>query len=518
MKIKSYKTIGTLLLLVALLIPSIFSLLQPGFFESDDGEWMIIRFSSFYQSLSDGQFPVRFLGRLNYGFGYPVSNFLYPGFMYLAAPLKLMGLSFVSSIKLVLIISMVGGGFFTFKWLSKIFDEKSAFIGAVFYTYTPYHLYDLYKRGSVGEILSICLLPFILWQLERQSVFFTAIGIFFLVLAHNTLAVLFLLFIVFYMGLNVYVSKKKKDLSLNYLITLLLGIGMASFFWLPAILELKYTVFSNTQVSEWQNYFANINLIGLSTFAVFLIIIILIFSKKISIKKHRLTFLLLLIGMISVLLSNSISFRVWNIFPSSFVQFPFRFLSLVLPSIAFLAASIVSVFSGRRKTVLSVVLVIAVFFSSLDFSFPKVTFDKGDSFYSTNEATTNVKDEYMPHWVKEKPIARFSEKVELSDGVQTRNQTYNSKKIYFEVSSEKEQVARVNTIYYPGWIAKVNGREIEIDYGNRRGVIDLKLPSGANRVELKFTETPLRLFSDLISLLSFLILLLWARKDLRLRK
>jgi len=129
-----------------------------------------------------------------------------------------------------------------------------------------------------------------------------------------------------------------------------------------------------------------------------------------------------------------------------------------------------------------------------------------------------VKDEYMPHWVKEKPIARFSEKVELSDGVQTRNQTYNSKKIYFEVSSEKEQVARVNTIYYPGWIAKVNGREIEIDYGNRRGVIDLKLPSGANRVELKFTETPLRLFSDLISLLSFLILLLWARKDLGLRK
>src|SRR3989344_3219366 len=72
-----------IVILLLLMIPSIWFLLLPGFFESDDGEWMIIRFSAFYQALADGQFPVRFLGRLNNGYGYPVADFLYPGFMYL---------------------------------------------------------------------------------------------------------------------------------------------------------------------------------------------------------------------------------------------------------------------------------------------------------------------------------------------------------------------------------------------------------------------------------------------------
>src|SRR3989344_2018785 len=181
-------------ILFLLLIPSVYSLFLPGFFQSDDGEWMVIRFSAFYQALADGQFPVRFLGRLNFGYGYPVADFLYPGFMYLATPLQILGLGFVNSIKIILLISMVGGAIFTFAWLSKLFDKTSALIGSIFFAYTPYHLFDLYKRGSVGEVLSIGILPFILWQLERKSVFWTVIGIFLLILAHNTLAVLFFLF------------------------------------------------------------------------------------------------------------------------------------------------------------------------------------------------------------------------------------------------------------------------------------------------------------------------------------
>src|SRR3990167_1912376 len=73
-----------------------------GFFVSDDGEWMIIRLSAFYQSLAEGQFPVRFLGRLNHSYGYPVANFLYPGFLYIGSVIHRIGFSFVDSIKLIL--------------------------------------------------------------------------------------------------------------------------------------------------------------------------------------------------------------------------------------------------------------------------------------------------------------------------------------------------------------------------------------------------------------------------------
>src|SRR3972149_5188909 len=87
----------------------VFPLLTPGFITTDDGNWMIIRFSAFYQSLREGQFPVRFLGRLNYEYGYPVANFLYPGFMYAGTLIRAAGISFVDTIKLLMIFSVVVG-------------------------------------------------------------------------------------------------------------------------------------------------------------------------------------------------------------------------------------------------------------------------------------------------------------------------------------------------------------------------------------------------------------------------
>ncbi|MBI5019227.1 hypothetical protein HZB58_03065 [Candidatus Gottesmanbacteria bacterium] len=70
--------IWPVLLIGIALFAVLYPLMRPGFFVSDDGEWMIIRLSAFYQSLADGQFPVRYLGRLNNSYGYPVANFLYP--------------------------------------------------------------------------------------------------------------------------------------------------------------------------------------------------------------------------------------------------------------------------------------------------------------------------------------------------------------------------------------------------------------------------------------------------------
>ena len=78
MTIKPHKTpyewlgIGAILLASILLLWPLF---YRGFFVTDDGDWMIIRLSAFYQSLAEGQFPVRFLGRLYHNYGYPVANF-----------------------------------------------------------------------------------------------------------------------------------------------------------------------------------------------------------------------------------------------------------------------------------------------------------------------------------------------------------------------------------------------------------------------------------------------------------
>jgi len=496
-----------LIFIVFLSIPAILPLLHPGFFQSDDGEWMIIRFSSFYQSFVDGQFPVRFLTRLNFEYGYPVANFLYPGFMYLGVPIHILGIGFVDTIKIIFGVSMIGSAIFCYLWLSRFFDKLSSLVGALFYLYTPYHLFDLYKRGSIGEVLAIGILPFILWQIERKSFFWVSIGIAFLIISHNTLAVLFSGLIILYMSLNIYISKEKKELLKKFLLIMMFGLGISSFFWIPAFFELQYTVFSQTQISEWSNYFADINLIGFSIIFVLFLTVVFMVTSIIKVKKHRLTLVFFIVGLVSVFFSSSLSTSLWNILPVSFIQFPFRMLSLTIVSVSFLAACIVSSSPKKLKIPIAVISLIILTFSAKPFLTPSEFFDKGEGFYSTNMDTTTVKNEYMPKWVKQKPIERFAEKVEVVSGDgEVKNLSYNSKRVTFNLDAGSVIRVRVNTVYYPGWDAIVNNQKVEVDYTNEKGVIELMIPKGESNIELKFSETPLRLFADLLSIISILFL------------
>lgn len=495
-----------LALIIIISSVGILSLLRPGFFLTDDGNSMVIRFSAFYETLKSGQFPVRFLSRLNYGFGYPVADFLYPLFMYIGVPIHILKFSFVDTIKIILGISMIGSAIFTYFWLSKLFDKFSSFTGAVFYFYTPYHLYDIYIRGSVGEVLSLAIAPFIFWQLERQSIFWSAIGIGSLIIAHNSLAILFLFLIIPYMVLDIFIVKNKKNMFYKYIAILLFGLGLSSFFWLPAIFDLQYTVFSKTQVSDWRNYFSNVNLIGVSTIIVISLTLIFMFTKKIEIKKHRLTVLLFTLGVISIFFATSPSTFLWNLLPVSFVQFPFRLLSIAILCASFLAACITSVLKGQVKVAVGISLLVLALFSSSQFLFPKVFQQLPDTFYSTNQESTTVKNEYMPKWVKNIPTEMASSKVVNLKGeekINTKEITAN--KIAFDVYLPIQRTIQVNTVYFPGWNVYVNGRKSNIIYDD--GLINFNLNKGENRVLVKFEETPIRELANLISMVSLIVLL-----------
>jgi len=457
--------------------------------------------------------------RLNNGYGYPVSDFLYPLFMYLSVPIHLLGINFVNSIKTLLILCIFTSSLFTFLWLRKLFDNFSSLIGAIFYTFFPYHLFDVYQRGSVGEVLSLSILPFVLWQMERRSLLWTSIGLAFLIMAHNTLAVLFMFLILPYALLEVYIAKDRIKISGFYCLSLLLGFGLSAFFWLPALFDLQYTVFAKTQISDIGNYFAGFGLIGVAALFVIFTTILLIFLCRIELKKHRLTIIMLFVVIISIFLGSQPSAFLWKFLPSTFVQFPFRFLSLTIPSVAFLAACIVSIFSNKIKISLGLLIVLLLSISAITYLFPNSYQNFPDSFYSTNQNTTTVKNEYMPSWVKEIPQVMVPVKVQNLSGQETINLLQSTpSKTVFSVVLTMERAIQVNTIYFPGWYAYVNGRRAEIVYNNPRGLINLRLNKGVNNVEVVFKETPVRLFSDLVSIIGFagLLTLVLMRKKIKL--
>jgi len=161
--------------------------------------------------------------------------------------------------------------------------------------------------------------------------------------------------------------------------------------------------------------------------------------------------------------------------------------------------------SKRNVVIIGIGLLLIIAFSQ--YGYPREYTNKEEGFYSTNEATTTVQDEYMPVWVKEKPTQRVEQKIEIVEGqAEINNIFYNNKQIKFNISSDKDVSVRINTIYWPGWIVFIDNKETKISYNNPKGVMDVMISKGNHQVRAEFGETTLRIVSDLVSALSFCIL------------
>jgi hypothetical protein len=484
---------------------------------------MIIRFSAFHQALRGGQFHVRFLDRLNHGYGYPVANFLYPGFMYLAEPFKLAGLGFVNSIKMISGLSLLASAIFTYLWLSKRFSLFGAFMGALFYLYTPYHLYDIYRRGSVGEILALAVAPFIFWQIERKSFFWTALGIGVLILSHNTLAVLFMPLILLYIVLPLYKDKTGKQQLYKYIGIFVTALGLSAFFWLPAVFELHYTKFSSIQVSDFQKYFAESSLIGGSSLMAIGVSLFVLYKQRKDSSLNRLFLLFIITSIVSVIFATPYGHSLWDVLPTAFIQFPFRTLSYLIIAVSFIVAYTITYYDRTAKLIISMLFIIVLLYSTQPFLQPKEYFDKGEGFYATNEDSTTVKNEYMPKWVKQNPLQHPARKVvSLDKTLEVPDVTVKPGKILITTKVKNTTELLVNTIYYPGWHANAGGKDIPIVYNNNYGIIGIKVPPGQTDVAITFSETPLRLFADMLSLFSmaglFVYFFIFPKRKIALKK
>lgn len=502
---KKYAYLGILFLAIFF---SILGLLHRGFFISDDGNWMVIRFSAFYEAIRGGQIPVRFLPRLYLGYGYPVADFLYPLFMYFGLPIKLIGVGFVNSIKIILGLSMISSGIFFFLWLRKLFKEIASLVGSVAYVLFPYHLWDLYKRGSVGEILALSIVPFVLWQIEQKSILLISISIAFLITSHNTLAMLFLPIIFIYGFLRKTLSIKK------LIISFVTGLGLSAFFWIPAFYDRQFTVFDKTIISEFANYFdwkLGLNLLGVIS------VVSLIGGKYVIYKKRNSSLIFFFcLFIISLFFSLPFSKSIWNILPgANFIQFPFRFLSITTLSGAYLISAYINFLSKKLTIPIAAAVLIIVFVSSWQFLMPKNFQYLPDSYYTTNVDSTTVKNEYLPIWynsVKNRfPIMRPNAGlhfINLVAGMGSIKESFRGTSTKAKLNMFQDSYVRANFLYFPGWEVRMDNKTVPIEY-KTTGIVTFRVPRGEHNLSVSFKETKERLFADFISVFSFIGLLIY---------
>ncbi len=483
-----------ILLLSVISLVVLSPIFRPGFLVTDDGNWMIIRLSAFYQSLRDGQFPVRFLGRLNFSYGYPVSNFLYPGFMYIGSILHLAGLSFQSSVEVIIIGSVIVGAVALFLWLKTFFSPLSSFFGAVSFVLNPYVLYDIYTRGSVGELLAIGTFFCVLLALEREWYVSYIPALAFLLISHNTAA----LFCFFVIIVTIYVRKKYSFIKPTFL-----AIGCSLFFWIPAIIEKRFVLFDTVSVSNPLHYFPVTLDLLLKSFPILLASLCLLCIKGKKYSTERSFYILTIIISTFFLSQWSSVFWRGNVL-GLFVQFPYRILLFWV----FVGSWILAYTADTYKKIGTIVVI----FSLVWFGYQAVPYFQSESivypdgYYSTNEGTTTVANEYMPRWISLLPTSRNDKRVEVIKGNATIEPIrIDTNTIQVTIDASENSIIQINTIFYPGWGAMVDENPVMISYDNPSGVMQIPVTSGKHSMYVSFRETKSRFFADMISLSCILL-------------
>lgn len=519
---KRYLIVLTLISLIA-----IWPFFKKGFYESHDGEWMIIRFTAFHQTLRAGNIPVRFTDRLNNNYGYPVLNYLYPLPFYLSEVPKALGFGFVDSIKILFATSAVFSSLAMFWALSRKFTAQASLAGAILYLFTPYRFVDIYVRGSIGESLSFAILPLILGSLfcivDGKKIYYPLLAFFIglLIISHNVIAAIFLP--IFFVISFLLVKKEFKRMLVAYP----LGILSSAFFWLPALYDLHYVRLSQISVSNIQDHlvpFSRLFIpswgygptpIGHGAFSpqVGLVAITAIFAaiyvRFTSKHKNFVVDFLLAISIISIFLMSRASSFFWNILPFiSIIQFPWRLLSVIVFTASYLIAFVID--TNKQKLLLASLIILASIISTVLYTKPVNFVERPDSFYTTNEDSTTVRDEYLPLWAIEKPPGRADQKIVIASGsASILNQKIKPNNYKFMVDAKDNIEVKVNTVFFPGWQVTANGYKKNIDYQNPFGLITFKLPKGTYDVIIQYTRTPVHLLSEIVSLLALLVTLIY---------
>src|SRR4030043_1604415 len=232
-------------------------LLRPGFFAAHDAVWHIARFYQFHLSFSSGQIPPRWAPTLFNGLGYPafIVNFHLP--YYLMEIIYRLGFGLVDTCKIVLGLSVIASVIFAFLFLRSIFPALPAIVGSLFFIYSPYRFATLYARGAIGEILAIAIVPLVFLSLElfrknkSYGGFLFAISLFFLIIAHPVIFLMFTPLIFLYLFLF---SKAK----IRGLFWFLIGCVASSFAILPYFFERKYLMIDDVYQNVYLGHFPNL--------------------------------------------------------------------------------------------------------------------------------------------------------------------------------------------------------------------------------------------------------------------
>lgn len=513
----------------------------------------IFQADQFSKSLYEGNFYPRWIPDSNNGYGSPSFIFYSPLSYYLVAGIKLFSPSITTAMISAIWLGFFLSGITMYIATKYLYGGKAGILPAVFYQLLPFHLWDIYIRGAFAEFFAYIWFPLIFLFLHKTSesrstraMVGLSISYAGLILTHLVSG--FIISLVIGMYLIFDMLKKIKKL-LRTIVSLILGFGLSAVFLVPVIFERQFVQIAYIMTCPVGNYKKNflftwdkvqtvlrdfylpVHISVILEILLFILIAILITKNRDRFPlKHQLNFLLFLVG-IAFFLTTPLSRPIWDIVPGfPFLQFPWRWISMIEVPLCFLIGAFFSVGSmeslnpgiARR---LAVYLLITISFLSLGTIVKsKVIPESSINKFLHPSQINKLMDppiEYTPLWVKnikEIMSEKDNNKVLVIEGnALIQVVAWESEKRIINVVASTPSLLKISTFYYPGWTAEIDERKLDIKTEDDSGAMLVELPEGKYILILKFVDTPLRYYAKSISLISLigivLVSLYFRKKD-----
>jgi hypothetical protein len=535
------------ILIIALSGFVVWPLFISGYFSHQDN-LQVIRIFEMRKCFTDLQIPCRWVPDMGYGNGYPLFNFYAPLAYYLGGLASLI-LGYIGAAKLLFFLPLVFGALGMYLLAKELFGKVPGVTAAILYLFAPYRALDSYVRGAVGESFALAIVPFVFYfflQLirKRNTKYFalTTITTFLFFVSHNIMILIFTPLIIIWILFLLY-KEKWNGLKIS-LLSLVLSFGLAAFFVLPAYFEkglvqtealtraelnfrAQFVKISQLFIDRSWNYAGSqpqsTNTLSyqigwplwwLVAFSIAAVVI----NKK---RKDVLLFSMLLsVFAFAVFMTHNKSAPVWELIKIlAFVQFPWRFLSIVIFSASLIGGYLVSLLKGKWLIGISTIIIGITVILNWQYFRPehfyyKLTDSQLLSGQSFIDQQAGALLDYLPKTALE-PRELAPANPFLVQGAGTIKDFANkSNRWEFSAEITKDASVVVPVFDFPNWTVLVGGKIYIHSHNNILGRIEINLPKGSYHVTGEFRNTPIRTFANTVSaasLLGFIILLIYGK-------
>ena len=445
-------------------------------------------------------------------------------------------------------LALTAAGLGCYRMLRDFAEASTALMIAALYMVNPYMLFTAYERTAYAELLAAAWLPLLLLGVLRKRV--TVMGIAvptaLLWMSNAPAAVIGCYGLAVLAGVRLIVSVREGDASAmrpmhmlrNTMAGTALGLGLASFYVVPAAYERRYVqiamamtdgmriadnfLFHRTPDADHDAVLRSASLlaVGLLLLTAATLGIAFVRSRKVNADRPTLWALAVLTAVIALLVTPA-SAMIWSHAPElAFLQFPWRFLTILMPVLALAIALAIDSKRWANVVGMSTALVLGVVLTFAAYEAYRQGCDAEDTVAARvalfhSPAGTEPTDEYTPITADNDVLGRSNPPFWLAGsgaGAAPAGATGGSLRWPLDLVSPGAQVLILNLRDYPAWRVSVNHRLITERLQRADGLIAIPVTAGVSHVAIVYARTADEAVGEAITAISLIgLVVLWRR-------